>query len=269
MTTELIEVTVSDQTCRISCRITGRRGSPAVLLVHGWGSSSDGMQPIQDWLDETCFVVNVDLPGHGATPPPPSAWGVEEHATAVRQIINHYFDDSFSYVGHSNGGRIGLFLASESDPPSGLVRLILISPSGIRRQRTATFYLRRGISSALRAPFQFLPSRLREFGLDWLRHSLVWKALGSTDYRRLEGVMREVFVRTVNCYLEDRLANISVPVLIFYGADDSAVTILQMQTLIDDIQDAGLVVVEDAGHFSHLDRPDIVRAGLIQFLEPA
>jgi len=269
MTTELTEVIISDLTSRISCRIAGQRDNPAVLLVHGWGSSADGMQPIQNWLSESYFVINIDLPGHGASPPPPVVWGVDEHAAALRQIIDHYFDGSFSFVGHSNGGRLGLFLASEPDPPEGLVRIALISPSGIRRRRSAKFYLRRGISSALRAPFQVLPGRLRDFGLDWLRHSLVWKALGSADYRKLEGVMREVFVRTVNCYLEDRLADVSVPVLIFYGADDSAVTSRQMRTLIDGIPDAGLAVVENAGHFSHLDRPDIVRAGLIQFLTTA
>jgi pimeloyl-ACP methyl ester carboxylesterase len=262
----MTSVTVSGSSCRVACRVSGPDEVDSVLLLHGWGSSADSMLPIQNWLSDRFHVVNVDLPGHGHSPAPPQAWGVEEHVEMLRQIIENEIDGSFSIVGHSNGGRLALHLASDSRPVEGLMRLALISPSGIRRKRTAGYFLRRGIASALRAPFLILPAFIREEGLDWLRHSLLWRALGSADYRKLDGVMRETFVRTVNSYVEDRLERISLPILLFRGTLDSSVSEDQMTVITELAQDSGLVSVHGAGHYAHLDRPDIVRAGLLRFL---
>ena len=46
-------------------------GAP-VLLLHGWGSSAQLMRPVADALADRYRVYNLDLPGHGLSPPPPS-----------------------------------------------------------------------------------------------------------------------------------------------------------------------------------------------------
>jgi len=261
-----VEVTVAGQPIRLSFETQGDVSLPAVLLLHGWGSSAALMRPIAEWLSPRFFVINLDLPGHGRSPVPPAAWGVPEHAELVRNVAERLIDGPYAIVGHSNGGRIALYLASESHPPAFLTRLALISPSGVRRKRSSGYYVRRYTAIALKAPFQALPSSARDFCLDWLRHSLVWRLLGSSDYANVEGVMRETFVKTVNCYLEERLPRVYVPALIFRGDRDDAVTREQMAVLEKAMPDAGFVEVPGAGHYAFIDRPDLVRAGLIQFL---
>ncbi len=233
----------------------GPEAAPPVLLLHGWGSSAALMAPIARALAPDYRVYNLDLPGHGLSPAPPAPIGVPEHAALVADFIREHIGQPVSVVGHSNGGRISLYMAA--DPALGRLirRLVLVSPSGITPKRSWKYYLRRFVARALKAPFEPLPEPLRGFCLDWLRHSLVWKALGSSDYRRLEGSMRETFVKTVNFHVDDAVRRIQAPTLLFWGSRDEAVSRYQMDQLAARIPDAGLVVLDGAGHYGYLDAP--------------
>ena len=60
----------------------GRRG--AILILHGWGSSSDSWIEVQKNLVQYGYnVVVPDLPGFGKTTPPAEVWGVEDYANFV------------------------------------------------------------------------------------------------------------------------------------------------------------------------------------------
>lgn len=170
-------------------------------------------------------------------------------------------------IGHSNGGRIALYMASEPGMKNLIERLALISPSGITPKRSGAVRLKSALATTLKAPFQILPQPARDFGLDWLRHSLVWKALSSSDYQRARSeVMRQTFVKTVNHHLDDRVSQIEAPVLIFWGTADTAVSRRQVELLETRIPDAGLVELDGASHYGYLDNPDTVMAGLQHFL---
>jgi len=251
----------------LNVETTGPTSGTPVVLLHGWGSSAHLMRPIAAGLEDAYRVFCIDLPGHGISPPPPSGWGVPEHAALLSDFFEERIDGPATIVGHSNGGRIGLYMASDPIYAHHVSRLALVSPSGITPRRSWKYYARKNIASVLKAPFTLLPGSLAEPGLDWLRHSLVWRALGSSDYRELTGVMRETFVKTVNCHLDDRVSRISVPVLIFWGVNDKAVTRDQMEILASRIPDAGLVVLENAGHFGFLDDFDVFIAATRYFLK--
>jgi pimeloyl-ACP methyl ester carboxylesterase len=224
------------------------------------------MHPVAEMLADTYRIYNLDLPGHGRTPPPPEAWGVPEYAALVARFMELQVRTPTTLIGHSNGGRIGLYLASESGMDHLIQQLVLVSPSGIRPVRPWTFYLKKYTAKSLKAPFMILPEPIRSHCLDWLRHTLLWKALGSSDYRSLQGVMRETFVKTVNYYVEDRLDRINVPTLLFWGDQDTAVSRREMEMLEKHIPDAGLVVLKGAGHYGYLDDPVTFRAAVRHFL---
>lgn len=238
---------------RLNLEVDGRIDGPPVLLLHGWGSHAVNMRVIAQALAPDYRVYNLDLPGHGMSPPPPEPWGVPEHAALVADLIRQEIGRPVTIIGHSNGGRIALYMASDGELKQWIRRLVLVSPSGIQPQRTAGYHVRRFVAKVLKAPFELLPEPWRGYGLDWLRHSLVWRLLGSSDYRALEGTMRETFVKTVNFYVDDRVERITVPVLLFWGERDTAVSRRQMAVLEAKIPDAGLVVLKDAGHYGYLD----------------
>ncbi len=178
------------------------------------------------------------------------------HLDVIRGVLNLLGWKTYGIVGHSNGGRAALTWAA--DNPEGLQYLALIAPSGIRRKRSLKYHLKSWTARILKAPFLVLPTRMRDFGLDWVRHSLVWRLLGSSDYRALEGSMRETFVQTVNHYVEPLLADIHVPVLVIRGENDVAITHDQVTRLVDGLKDGGLHTIPDAGHYAQLDQAGTV-----------
>jgi len=225
------------------------------------------MRPLAQGLADAYRTHAVDLPGHGASPPPPEPWGVSEHAQALSDYIRDNIQSSVTVIGHSNGGRIALYMASRSGLSSLIDRLALTSPSGVEPERSWSYHLRSTLATTLKAPVQILPSSLQDPAQDWLRHSLVWRLLGSADYNAQEGVMRETFVKTVNYHLDGELRRIQAPTLLFWGTADDAVSRRQMEVMEATIDDAGLVELEGAGHFGHLDQPEPVLSGLRHFLE--
>jgi pimeloyl-ACP methyl ester carboxylesterase len=246
---------------------SGPEVSKEILLLHGWGSSAELMRPLAGMLDNRFLVVNVDLPGHGHTPPPSTPYGVPDYAREVATLIKTEMNPPVTIVGHSNGGRIALFMASNDEYRDLISSLILISPSGMTPSISAKTRVKRLVAVGLKAPFTILPGTLRESGLEWLRGTALWRSLGSSDYRALSGVMRETFVRTVTMHLDDDVQRISVPTLVFWGTDDHDVKRDQIDRLVNRISDAGLVALEGAGHYGYLDNPSTVKAGILHFLD--
>ena len=253
----------------LRCAITGNAAGAPVLLLHGWGSSAAHMAPIAEALAPEYRVVNIDLPGHGHSPPPEDVLGIPEHAALVKEVLDMHIGQPATIVGHSNGGRIALYMASHPVYKRLIRRLALVSPSGVTPRRSVAYYARRTLAQALKAPFQWAPEPLRAYGLDWLRHSLVWRMLGSSDYRSVEGIMRRVFVRMVTCHLDEHVQEIAVPVLLFRGDRDTAISQRQMEYLVGAIPDAGLVTLENAGHYGYMDDFSTFIAATRRFLETA
>lgn len=255
---------------RMHVEVTGPEDAPPLLVLHGWGSSAWMMRPVAAALADVFRVHTLDLPGHGRTAPPPAPWGVLDYAALVAAYVRANGLDAagpFPAIGHSNGGRILLTMAADADTAPFFSHLVLVSPSGIRRTPTPSVRFKRFVAKTLRAPFDLLPDGdLKAACLDWLRHTLVWKALGSSDYNALPPTMRETFVRTVGHYVEDRLGRIRVPVLVFWGDRDTDIVREQMDRLVAGLPDAGLVVLEGAGHYGYLDRMDVFEAGTRHFL---
>jgi len=258
-------VSVTDSNLNVEVR--GPSDGPALLLLHGWGRSLQDMRPLAQGLSDTYRTHTADLPGHGASPPPPEPWGVAEHAQVLHDYVQNEIQSSVTVVGHSNGGRIALYMASQPKYSPPIDRLALISPSGVEPDRSWAYHLRSGLATALKAPVESLPSSLQAPAEDWLRHSLVWRLLGSADYNAQEGVMKETFVKTVNYHLNGELSRIQVPTLLFWGTEDEAISRRQMEVMEKTIDDCGLVELDGAGHFGHLDQLDTVLSGLRHFLE--
>lgn len=262
---------------RLHAVVTGPEDAPPLLLLHGWGASAALMRAAGAPFEATHRVHSLDLPGHGLTPVPPRlpdgrAWGVPEYAALVAHYVRSRGLAPVPVIGHSNGGRIALHLASEPKTAPLLARLVLVSPSGVAPRRPPSYYAKTAWIAALKAPFRLLPEGpLRQRGLAWLRTTIYWQLAASADYRQAAGsdVMRETMVRTVrHLYSEAQLARITAPTLLLWGDRDDAVSRYQMDVLARAIPDAGLVVLEGAGHYGYLDAPAAYAAAATRFLSP-
>ena len=229
-------------------------GTPQVVALHGWRrthadfAASLGPGSPRGPLP----VLAPDLPGHGATPPPPDAWGSVAMAQAVAPLLS--VDTAGGdpvrvvVVGHSLGGRVAVRLAASfPELVGGLVLCaapLLPRPGRARRPalalRGARVLRRVGVVS--------------EDGLERVR-----TRHGSADYNAAHGVMRDVLVRLVNERYEDSLAALSCPVELLWGDDDVDVPVSTAHALAERIPGAHLELVPGGGHLLPVLAPEAMR----------
>lgn len=220
-----------------------------LLLLHGWGASKELMLPIAQRLSGY-RVIAPDLPGFGATDPPPAAWGVDEYSAWVIALLDRLGIERTHVVGHSNGGRIAIALAAAR--PERVARLVLTDSAGIRPRHGWRYQWRVRTFKLLRAAarWRLLPAPLRRAAGGRADRR------GSTDYRAAEGTLRASMVRLVNADLRPQLSRLRPPTLLIWGERDVETPPSDARTMERLIPDAGLVMLEGSGHFAYAEQPD-------------
>lgn len=251
---------------RLHVEVFGKKDGPPLLMLHGWGSSAELMRLAATGLETTFRIHNVDLPGHGRTPPPPEVWGIPEYAEIIDGYARENQFSDIPVIAHSNGGRISLYMASESRYGNLFSRLLLIAPSGMKPRRSFSWYLKTIWIRLIKFPFSILPLKIRERGLNWLRTTIYWKIAASTDYRNTSGTMRGTFVKTVTHHLDDQVGKIQKPTLIIWGDRDDQISRDQMERLHSAISGSELAIFPGAGHYAYLDTPAAYQATAASFL---
>ncbi len=233
-------------------------GSP-VLVLHGWGASIEAVHPIVTGLASVATVHALDLPGFGQSEPPPRPWGVEDYQAFVAAFMDALAIEAPTIVAHSNGGRIAIRMAATE--PTRASKLVLVDSAGIRPRRTLRWYRRVGMAKIGKYAARFLGSPGER-----LRARLVGRA-ASADYLAA-GEMRPTLVKLVNADLRPFMPAIGVPTLLVWGSKDSDTPVAAAQEMERLIPDAGLVVLEGAGHFSYLDQPARFARIVSHFIAP-
>lgn len=110
-------------------RDTGPRDGPAVLMLHGFGSSLHTWDGWASLLEDRFRVLRIDLPGFGLTGADPGGDYTDERSIAVLTALLDRLDVSRAdVVGNSMGGRIAWRFALAQ--PARVRRLVLVSPDG-------------------------------------------------------------------------------------------------------------------------------------------
>lgn len=250
---EIKELTFDFDGVSVYYRTFGK-GKP-IIVLHGWGANSDVMLPIATSLKVKRTFYLIDFPGFGKSPQPNSAWTIGDYTRLVATFIQEVAKGPADIIAHSFGGRIVLKLCSDDAYKSLADKVIITGGAGMKPRRPPKFYIKKYIASFLKWPFTLLSEKMEIRGLEWLRTTWLWKSLGSSDYRTLSGVMREIFVKTVSEYLDSTLPLIQHEVLLLWGSNDDATPLYQAKIMERGISNAGLAVIDNAGHYAFLDRP--------------
>lgn len=219
-----------------------------IVALHGWGANVGLIAPLATQLAQQGFqVYALDLPGFGESEAPPVAWTIYDYARFVMDYVDYHGLGQFYLFGHSFGGRIGLILGA--DYGERIPRMALADSAGIRPKSPIALQgrlkLYKGIRNLLKiVGLGKLSDRLR----DWYN-----ARYGSSDFNAVSGVMRETFVNVVNEDLTSYAKRVKSSTLLLWGGRDDETPLLQGRTLERLIPDAGLVVYENAGHYSYLD----------------
>ena len=212
-------------------------GPKKVLLLHGWGCSTNLMKPVADGLSGTATVLSIDFPGFGASSRPPEPWGVPEYAACVHELLEKLHFLPCSTIAHSFGARVAIYLASSGKCP--FEKLVLTGAAGIRKPATPESEKRSQEFKKLKEKASML-RKTKVFAS--LADSIEQKArekYGSRDYNALDEEMRKTFVKVINLDLSDRLPAVPVPTLLLWGTNDTETPLWMGQKMEQSIPDAG------------------------------
>jgi pimeloyl-ACP methyl ester carboxylesterase len=261
---------VAGTTLRI--RESGSSSAPAILLIHGFGSSLETWEAWAQALSTHYRVLRFDLPGCGLSPADRTG---DYHDARSLTLINSLMDqegiDRAVLVGNSMGGRIAWKFAAES--PSRVSKLVLISPDGFASPgfdygkppqvpavfKLMKYFLPKALVRSNLAAAYADPARPTGAELD--RYYDLLLAPGN------RGAMID---RMQQLILEDPvplLRHIEVPVLLVWGEQDRLIPYANAADYMRVLPNAALVSFPHLGHVPHEESPAESLPPLERFLE--
>ena len=231
-------------------------GKP-LLLLHGWGVSSEIFRPLLYRLAGGRTVFSIDFPGFGLSDAPPHGWGTEEYAETVNGLLQELGVESTDVIAHSFGARVALRLARKY--PRRVGRLILTGAAGIRSPKKVPAHKKMAAKLAKAAGMLGGPGR-------WLKEK-IYSIIGSADYLSA-GEMREVLVRVVNEDLTSLLPHIKHETLLIWGDRDEQTPLSDGRKMNAGLSNSRMEIMDGVGHYPFIDRPDEFYALVSDFLKP-
>ncbi|WP_086853463.1 alpha/beta fold hydrolase [Amycolatopsis kentuckyensis] len=239
---------------------------PALVLLHGSGSSMEGFERVAALLSASSDVIRPDLPGFGRTGPRPDRdYRVGTYAATVARFMTALQVPRFAVAGNSLGGNIAWNLAL--DAPERVDRLVLVNATGYPG-KTLPAGLRLARNPLLRPLLRrWLPRGATERGLREAvgANSAIVDDTMVDRVHALTGLPgnRSAFVDFANTDQPDRSAEIpkiAVPTLVLRSAA------VDGQHFARDIPGARELVHADGGHLLPEEDPDWVAAAIAEFL---
>jgi pimeloyl-ACP methyl ester carboxylesterase len=249
---------------------------PAVLLLHGWPTSSLLWRDLMPYLAVANRVVAIDLPGYGASAKPLDR---RYDATFYEGVIDGFLAalgiDSVAVVVHDLGGPIGMHWTLRNPgrvTGIGILNTLLypefsaavvefvqrLMTPGEREKMVSPEELAGFLRLGVRDPDRLDPALLAEFTAPFAAPDA-----GEALARAAIGLSIRQFQQ-----IGAALPTITVPVRVIYGRNDPVLP--DIATTVDrlraDVPQAEVTILEDCAHFIQLEVPDRLGPMLAAFL---
>ena len=253
------EETILVDGLRVNYKIAG--SGPAILVLHGWGGSSNSWIKVQEFLAENGFKVIIpDLPGFGKTPSSKDPWGIKAYVDFILSFIKKIELENFILLGHSFGGRTSIRFAAHY--PDMIKKLILCDAAGIKLEldfKAKVIYFLSKIGNMIFSP-KFLvrfKDSARNFFYIFLRHK---------DYAKADGIMKETMKKVISEDLTPDIEKIKAKTLIVWGKKDKLVPLKCAYIFKEKIKESKLEIMPEIGHSPHLEDPKNLSRIITKFL---
>ncbi len=261
--------TVAAATLRV--RDTGPVGAPAVILLHGFGSSLETWEPWADALSLEFRVVRFDFPGAGLSGRDPTEdYGDARSVELIQSLMSQLGLVRAALVGNSLGGRIAWRFAAQF--PASVSKLVLISPDGFASPGF-DYGTAPKVPGVLKLMKYFLPKAMLRANLAaaYGDRARLGNALVDRYYDLLlaSGNREAMIARMQQTVLEDpapTLSRIQTPALLMWGQRDSMIPFKNAADYLRCLPHAELVSFPTLGHVPHEEAPTESLEPLLRFL---
>jgi len=254
---------------------------PVLLMIHGIAGSSGTWVPVMPLLAEHYTVIAPDLLGHGESAKPRGDYSLGAYASGIRDLLGVLGHERATIVGHSLGGGVAMQFAYQF--PQMAERLVLVCSGGLGKEVNpllralslpgTEFLLPVVLAPQLHSLVGSIGSALGRLGLrsdPFLGE--VWNAWARlTDLRA-----QRAFIHTIRAVIDvagqrvsarDRLYLADeVPTLIVWGDRDQVIPVEHAHIAHELMPGSRLEIVEGAGHFLPIERPELLDRLLRDFL---
>ncbi len=256
---------------QLHVRQSGPPDGPAVVLLHGFGSSLQTWDAWAKALSATHRVVRLDLPGSGLSPPDPAHdYRDARSLDMLIALMDSLGLQRASWVGHSMGGRIAWTLAARY--PERVDKLVLVAPDGF-----ASFGFEYGkpmdVPASLGLMRHVLPKPLLRMNLQsaYARPDSLSDAV-TTRYHDLilaPGARQAMLDRLKQTVLQEPvplLRQIQAPTLLVWGEADAMIPLSNAQDYLQAIQGSRLVSWPQVGHLPQEEAAEQSQQAVVEFL---
>lgn len=215
-----------------------------IVALHGWGENREFWDAFAGSFQKGEVIV-FDLPGFGSEPLADPYWGIPEYGEWVRTKIEDLRESDIVLLGHSFGGRIASYVASQN--PDWLAGLVLYGAPSLRRP---TLSIRLQIAAA---------KTLKKLGFRGKGRN---PELREADQKG----MGKIFRKSVSFDQTALLPKIKSPTLIVWGERDTTVPLRIGREMNRLIPGSKLVMINGAGHNAHLENPTLFYGTIKNFI---
>ena len=263
-------------------------GKIPIVLLHGWGVSSDKyaelIKTLYPILNTQYSILILDLPGFGKSNEPNKNWRLDDYVEFVDEFIKktnrkggfelvknilekkleQYKQCGNVYchtekettkdvilIGHSFGGKIAIKYATKY--PERINKLILTGAAGIKHKLTTKqkifFILAKTGKTVFSLPI------INNFQKPI--HKIFSKLARSRkkDYYSASSRMKEIMKNILAEEITDHLDKIKNPTLLVWGREDRTTPLSDGKIMNERIEDSKLIIVDNANHSLPYQKP--------------
>lgn len=229
-------------------------------------------------LSRSHEIWTLDLPGSGYSDKPATfAYTHRSYAEFVRDFMTTMGLRTSVFAGQSLGAAVALEFAL--DFPERTAGLVLIDAGGYPRgARLGPLNpLVHRTTNAILMSFSSYPAVVKGF-FTYIYHDPNPFARDSALLREICDINRTPNARNAFYWMQralhfdfaipdvSRIKSVAVPTLIIWGRDDRVVSVRTATRFQRDIAGSRLVVIDDAGHMVHEEKPEAVNRAITSFL---
>ena len=232
------------------------RGEP-ILFVHGWGGTINSLRNLSELAAKKYEVIILDLPGFGQSDNPDQEWGVEEYSKCVITFIQKLNLQHLTYVGHSFGGGLGIYISSHNQ---GIIERLILCNSAFKRsnKKSSTIhFLKNNV-------YKYIPFlHIFESKLKYLVYRVFFPQSDLVKYPHLEPNFRKIMTQDLTPFAKD----ITIPTLILWGEEDTYTPVSFAHELHASISNSQMKIYPQRRHNWPLTYPEEVWNEIKQFLK--
>ena len=226
-----------------------------VLMIHGFGGSTQNFSKIAAALNGSFRVIRVDIPGFGLSDLPEMGENpeyVQMYRDYITFFLNFLHLDSLYLMGNSMGGGIAWLAAG--DHPEKVIKLVLVGSGGYDTINIAgklTMFKYTGVGRIFdKGMPEFMSKRaaLSIYADPQKMEPEVWQL--SNHFMNREGNIQNMLALVTEQQFPDTnlIRRVKCPTLIVWGKEDNVIPVEHAEKFHRDIENSQVIIYEPCGH---------------------